>query len=640
MDSIRCDRKGLFFTIDALIAAMIMIAGLLLMTSSYVSEQPRSLINTMSHDLLNILSTLQTHELNNSFIQELIDNGSITDPNLTLMAQIGEFWADGNLTLATVFAANVSEGILPEFFGYSISIDNDTIYARSSPVDNTLVTSKKIITGVQEGKPLKGFIAKARATSVQKTSMLTIPFSPAGAGWKGSAVAPATVQVIKIFELPNVTVLEAKAYLSLHLDRGSAEWDVVDINHGLCTITRDDMNLDPGSEGVFRVFSLPTSCFDAGNNTIKLDLRNTGYNAHIHPGTFFIIEYNLTEQVQTLESFHSQRIYFDNVNSTAGGGVSGAGPWAITPFHIPEDATNISVTIQVAGRGIVDYTLSCGPVSRRFVGWGAWRCKNAYDYMIFLNDDVPFDNDGSPATNPSYIYPPAQTAPYIVTGTNIIAVYFNNYEDDNWGIGTEIIYSDPLKNITGSSYVEVNYTAPPVLPFGVIEVRQVKEFGGLANPTKDSNFFFPVEAEGVSDVFVHPVEQYSYITQVFSDTGYPPGNLVFESPSSRAVPSSVMIPLSTIDSTPLMINYERIRETSGNDVLPNSTIDYGFYIRGVVGYGQVYSTWDEAIEDAEQRLADILGMYVNASDLVIENTTMAGVPSMWGPGVAEVRVWD
>ncbi|MBW2972439.1 hypothetical protein KY359_05370 [Candidatus Woesearchaeota archaeon] len=632
-------KRALFFTIDALIAALIMIAGLLMMTSSYVSEQPKTMINTLSQDLLNILSELQVWEVNNSFIQELYENGSITDLNSTLLEQIGEFWADENVTLAAAFAENVSEGMLDTIFGYSIIFDNDTIYTRANPVKNSLVTSKKIITGIQKSKPVKGYIAKARATTVSKTTSLVVPYAPAGAGWKGSADAPGVVQVLKYFELPDVSIINASLYLSLHLDRGSPDWDIVTINEGACVITRDDMDLAPGSEGVFRIFQLNASCFGVGNNSISLDLRNLGYNAHIHPGTFLIVNYNQSETPETLQWEHSERLYFDNVNSTEGGTGAGAGPWVIRPFHIPTEATNISVSIQVAGRGVRDYTASCTP-SRRFYGWGSNHCMRDYDYIVFLNSDTPFDSDDSPSSDPVYTYSPSQTADHIINGTNLIAVYFNNYEDSVWGEDTEIIYSDPVGNASGSSYVEVNYSSPPALPYGVIEIRRVEEFGGVPNYTKDTNFSFPVEAEGVSSVFVHPVELYSYITEVYSDTGYPPGNLVFQSPSSRAVPSDIYVPLWTLDKTPLIPNYERIVETSWNEVLPNSTIDYGFYIKGFVGYGQVFATWDEAIEDAVARLQDILGTYVNASDLLIENTTMSGVPSLWGPAVSEVRVWD
>ena len=633
-------KRGLFFTIDALMAALILIGAILLITSSYVSEQPKTTINHMSQDMLSILNEMKVYEANNTWVQELVDNETIKDVNITLMQQIGEFWANGNNSLALEFAMNVSEGMLPDMFGYSINLDDDTVYTRSNPVTNALVTSKKIITGIEKSKPIKGYVAKARATTVSKTTNLVVPFSPAGAGWKGSAANPAIVEIEKVFELPNSSVNFAKVYLSLHLDRGSANWNVVEINNGRCNITRDDLNLAPGSEGVFRAIDFDPSCFLVGNNTMKLDLRNTGYNAHVHPGTFLQVNYNQSENVKMLGWEHSEKLYFDNVVSIEGGGVSGSGPWGIRTFHIPETATNISVTIHVAGTGIYDYTLSCGPMSRRFWGWGWWRCKRDYDYIIFLNSDTPLDNDGSPNSTPEYWYGPAQTTGSLVTGTNIIAVYFNNYEDSNWGQGTEAIYADPIGDSIGSSYVEVNYTSPPALPYGVIEVRQMQEFGGIADPTIDSNFSFPMESEGVSSVYVHPVEQYSYITRVYSDTGTPPGNLVFESPASRAVPSDVYIPISTLDTTPGALNYERIQETGGNDVLPNSTIDYGFYIRGNVGYGQVFATYDESLADAISRLQDMLGTYVNASNIIIENSTMSGVPSMWGPAIAEVRVWN
>ncbi|MBW2966935.1 hypothetical protein KY362_00455 [Candidatus Woesearchaeota archaeon] len=638
MESVTGYRKALFFTIDALIAALIMVAGLLMITSSYVSEQPKSMINTISEDMLNILAEMQVFEVNNSFVQSLVANGSVTDVNHTLLEQIGEFWANGNDSLANEFAMNVSEGMLSSRFGYSIIMDNETIYTRSNPVRNSLVTSKRIITGIQKSKPVKGFIAKARATAVSKTTSMVVPFSPAGAGWSGDAAKPSFVQVIKYFELPDVGVLNATAYLSLHLDRGSPDWDIVVINEGLCNITRDDMDLAPGSEGIFRMFQLNASCFVTGNNSIRLELRNLGYNAHIHPGTFFVIRYNQTSDPVILSWEHSDRYYFDNVNSTDGG--SGcAGPWGITAFHIPETATELSVSIQVAGRSIYDYDEGCQP-ARQFWGWGSNHCKSDFDYIMFLNDDEPFDSDDAPAAEPLYRYGPSDIGSRIVNGTNIIAVYFNNYEDTCWGEESERIYSDPEGDPDGSSYVEVNYTAPPALPYGVIEIRHVEEFGGEPNYSMDKNFTFPADSEGVSSVFVHPIEQYSYITQVYSDTGFPPGNMVFESPSSRATPSDVYIPLSTLDDTPLIPNYVRIVEASWNDVLPNSTVDYGFYMKSFVGYGLVFQTHSEAVEDAIERLEEILGPYVDVTDMVFENTTMSGVPSLWGPAVAEVRVWD
>lgn len=631
-------KRALFFTVDALIAALILISGLLLITASYVSEQPTSLINHLSQDLMNVLGEIKIYELNNSYVDELIANGSITDINNTALMQVGSFWTEDKVELAERLIANITEGLLPDMYGYSIAIEGDTLFTTTNPVTSSLISSGKIVSGIEKSKPIKGFVARAKATSVSKTTSITIPFAPAGAGWKGSAANPGKVQVEKIFELPEVNILSAKAYLSLHLDRGSPNWDVVIINEGLCNITRDDMDLDAGSEGVFRTFDLSSNCFQSGNNSIKLDLRNLGYNAHIHPGTFFIITYNLTDTPEMLAWEHSERYYFDNVVSIEGGTGAGAGPWVIRPFHIPEDAENISVAIQVAGRNIRDYTSSCTP-SRRFWGWGSSHCKRDYDYIMFLNSDTPFDSDSSPDVNPLYYYTPAQVASDLVDGTNLVAVYFNNYEDNVWGEDTETVYSDPINNASGSSYVEVNYSREPVLPYGVIEVRDIVDFGGEPHYTKDGNFSFPEEAEGVSDVYAHPVEQYSYITRVYSDTGYPPGNLVFESPASRAVPSSVFLPLDTIDTTPLVTNYVRIQEESWNEVLPNSTIDFGFYVKSAVGYGEVFSSFGESQQDAIDRLQEVLGSYVNASNMILENVSMSDVPSMWGPALIEVRVW-
>ena len=129
--------------------------------------------------------------------------------------------------------------------------------------------------------------------------------------------------------------------------------------------------------------------------------------------------------------------------------------------------------------------------------------------------------------------------------------------------------------------------------------------------------------------------------RVAADINDPPTTDVFLSPGIRISPTTIYLLNSVIDDSPSVNNFVRAEDTYGDPryISPNSTIDMGFYVNAYVGFGQVFSTQGEANSDAQQRLEDILGQYVNLDDIEFENISMSDVPSLWGPAVAEVRIW-
>ncbi|MBW2999981.1 hypothetical protein KY339_04875 [Candidatus Woesearchaeota archaeon] len=381
---------------------------------------------------------------------------------------------------------------------------------------------------------------------------------------------------------------------------------------------------------------MPTNCINNGMNNITMTMHNGPYNSHFHPGTLLMINYiNNNVVVEDLYTEVSKRYYFDDIESYGSGN---NGVWAVLPFHIPESATDISVAIQLAARNVNDYN---GNVCCKWEGAGCvMSCKDA-DYIIYLNSDTALERDAHPPLNPTYFYSPSNTSPYIQTGTNTVGVYISNFENRRYGYNNVRIYSDPINYPENSSYVEVNYTYTPPIISGVIEVTAAKQFGGNWSTPKETNFSFPLVAEAVSDVFAHYAQIFSAKTRVKADTNSPPANEVFLSPAVRVTPTSVLIPASTIDASPAATNYIEVEDTFGEPrtISPNSTIEYGFYVNAYVGYGSVFWNQSAADQDALDRLAEILGEYIDINNLVIENITMTEVPSLWGPSLIEVRVW-
>ena len=144
-------KKGMFFTIDSIVAAGIILSVILFASSFYVKEQPNFYLNYLSQDLIRILSTLTVEEIDNEYINDRIAGGDIENLDNTVLEQVIEFWADDELEYANKTTSNVTDLLVPDIIGFGVWIDNETIYQRDMPIEESLVLSKKIVSGTAKG---------------------------------------------------------------------------------------------------------------------------------------------------------------------------------------------------------------------------------------------------------------------------------------------------------------------------------------------------------------------------------------------------------------------------------------------------------------------------------------------------------
>jgi hypothetical protein len=145
-------KKGVFFTIDSIVAAGIILAVILFASSFYVKEQPNFYLNYLSQDLTRILSTLNVEEIDNEYINECIAGGNIENLDNTVLEQIVEFWADDELEYAEKTTSNVTDLLMSDVIGFGVWINNEAIYQRDMPIEESLVSSKKIVSGIEKGE--------------------------------------------------------------------------------------------------------------------------------------------------------------------------------------------------------------------------------------------------------------------------------------------------------------------------------------------------------------------------------------------------------------------------------------------------------------------------------------------------------
>ncbi|MEM0465880.1 MAG: VWA domain-containing protein [Candidatus Pacearchaeota archaeon] len=153
------NKRGVYFSTDALIALIIILVSLLIAYPIILSSYKESEIQS---DIIKILSNLKTGEIDNYYIKELISSGQITDLNKSLLEQIGEFYVK-NITIARNLANSVlSELDISDNIG--IWYGNTLIYSRnSSPYDSAkfVEVDRQIISGIAQGDSVTGYSARA-----------------------------------------------------------------------------------------------------------------------------------------------------------------------------------------------------------------------------------------------------------------------------------------------------------------------------------------------------------------------------------------------------------------------------------------------------------------------------------------------
>ncbi|MEN9626756.1 MAG: hypothetical protein RL557_1084 [archaeon] len=153
------DKRGVFFSTDALIAVIIILLSLivvfpLIQYSSYETRIPSN--------VLNVLSTLTIGSVNNSYAKDLIAQGKIKDLNKSVLEQIGEFYIT-NITIARTLGdsllanLNTTDNIGIWYENTLIASKNKTSVEQAKNIE----LDRQTITGIQEGGSVTGFSARA-----------------------------------------------------------------------------------------------------------------------------------------------------------------------------------------------------------------------------------------------------------------------------------------------------------------------------------------------------------------------------------------------------------------------------------------------------------------------------------------------
>lgn len=611
--------------------------------------------NILSNDILEILSNVKAKEFFNfsSTLKNLYTNGTLKeeDVNQPILELIGSLWYSNNKTIAS----NITKEVLEIFLTgkcYSLDTENETIY-NNCQIGESKVVSFKLTSGYQIGKPVLGYIARAWATKFVKNTTLIIPIYPEGSGWTGQKL-----EVSKKFKLPsNITILNATLYLSVHFGTSvsnilaGAGFQNLKING---VEKKNNINWlyleqeDSGGEITTAAYGyLDVTNLLSTNNEIYIAINTPSYHSHLHPGSRLIVTYNITEEASIGKNFFSKRYYFDNV-------IGRKGSWSMLSFHIPKEAKNVSAILNLNLRDVEDTYVSS---------------YNTTDIIIYINSNQPFfmDSNGTGSSlcirktgyfcdrsiaSTFNFYKVFNITNYLVNGTNVVSVYVNccdtrnNLYDYEWGRLSSQIYSDPINDPQNSSFVEINYTLEkPFFEYGEVDLTKELLFGGGISNPKNFTYNITQRQSKIVEAFTHIAQGFSYMINVTQKN--PNGTIykIFTSPSGRVVPESVFVFPETIgvgNNTITIRDFQPNFATSPfNKILPWSSFEYTYLVKALVGYGNVFNSSQLAIEDAIQRLKNLMGGEgIDVQNIQTDSQAIGDIKWIWGPALFKLVIWQ
>jgi hypothetical protein len=180
--------------------------------------------------------------------------------------------------------------------------------------------------------------------------------------------------------------------------------------------------------------------------------------------------------------------------------------------------------------------------------------------------------------------------------------------------------------------------------YGEIDLTKEKMFGGGASNPKTFSFNISQSESKIIEAFVHIAQGFSNMINVSIQQPNSPKTTVFTSPSSRVVPENVFVYPRLIGSqnTIEIVDFQSYGGISPtNYILPWSSFEYTYLVKGIVGYGSVFNSSELAIQDAINRLIQQVGSEgIAAENIQTDTQSTQGIKWLWGPALFKILIWD
>lgn len=289
-------KKGIYFTMDALLASFLLIAGILFIMNNPFYEQNTEQKSFISQDILNSLYSLKITEINHEFVEDEINNNNITRLNNSVLEQIGEYWTIGDIDKANYLFEIVVNHSLGDNLGLRLTIEDEEIFSKQLTNYADIASSSRMITGITKGGPITGFSSSAYLKKIRNKKTSSYAYF---GGFVGQG------NITRNFYLP--TDFEPEKLISAELKIETPGQFTLNINGISCGTTYT------GEQDVVSLWDLKycNSSMHSGKNEIKINFISELNKSYISGG-FFKVTYT-TDTINENKSSNINKYEFPGI---------------------------------------------------------------------------------------------------------------------------------------------------------------------------------------------------------------------------------------------------------------------------------------------------------------------------------------
>jgi hypothetical protein len=324
-------KKGVFFTIDAILAILLIAIGIVLVSGFYMFNPPSQRMDYVSYDTLQVLGEMKVVESKNPFVQTLYANGTITRGNNSILEQIGEFWADGDIPHATELAQNVMQGVWENGTDWALSVGGDLIYTTSPVYSDNMWNAQRMVSGMEKLKPTFGYTARATLTRVKQRVVYGYGYFGGFVG-QGNISAPVRLagNITYVSEIYVETA--AASNFTLYINGNKSGKFILGSGGGNFSIRKPDgWILHPGNHSFIK----------NGTNRVDIRFSGIGYDKQYVAGGLVRVKYTTASNDEVLMEFVGpskarERYYFPGIFGAIN---------LFDAFYVPGTIDNMSIRL-------------------------------------------------------------------------------------------------------------------------------------------------------------------------------------------------------------------------------------------------------------------------------------------------------
>jgi hypothetical protein len=242
---------------------------------------------------------------------------------------------------------------------------------------------------------------------------------------------------------------------------------------------------------------------------------------------------------------------------------------------------------------------------------------------------------------------------YFSNATDLLNVYRALADDilAKYFMQTIKVYGNTSLESTlfSDSYIEFNYTPNDYLRYGEVSLSmQSNKFEGNLTSPKNGIFYIPAGCR-ILDTKVTSYSSSYWTSSLILNTSKTGGwKTIFNltdyggNYTELGDPYIIYIPVNLLETgknntVGIDTGFSPENMTGGS---PDDRAIFHVGVTGIVGYGDVFHTLENATDDAIQRLQNQLSEFnITLLEVKTASQYISELPSLWGPSVMEIRVW-